>query len=235
MAGGLIVAAIVLLVAIGVLVSRGGRTDKPATPLASAEPTKEQQTKETGKSSAAKPVPAEKSKPQHAAEAVGDRFVSDKPMPDKSAAEKLVIDKAVSEVSTPDPALGQSKLAQEDDRAWAKASLANAAEAFDGYLRDYPRGSHATEARQAIDDCGWREACRANTLPAFKAYLREHPRGSHAKEAGQAADAWQWVEAQRGNTISAFQAYLEANPEGRFAAEARARIETLKSVAPPDN
>ena len=138
--------------------------------------------------------------------------------------------------------IGQSATAQGQEQADTAAAYAD-------YLRDFPEGAHAAqarerqaaldqEARRQADEKSWQEALRLGTQVSLADYLRQFPSGAHASEARQRlaaleqqarkeADEKAWDEAQRSGSLAAFQDYLRNFPNGAHAAEAHQRIAAL--------
>jgi hypothetical protein len=79
--------------------------------------------------------------------------------------------------------------------AWTTASKAGTKEAFEGYLRAYPKGPHARQAKDRIeriqrdtanrkrDEAAWAKARKDDTRAAYAAYLNAYPRGHFARDA----------------------------------------------------
>ncbi len=78
-------------------------------------------------------------------------------------------------------------------------------DAYNEYIKKYPKGPHTLAATGALDELMWAQARQADTLRAFKAYRSRHPAGQHRVEAAQAitvhttaaltADSWATGEA----------------------------------------
>ena len=123
----------------------------------------------------------------------------------------------------------------EEDEAYESAKGSGTAAAYGEYLRSYPNGRYAEEARRQqgeaqnrADDAAYAQAQEAATASAYAQYLREYPSGRHAAEArrkrGEAqnrADDAAFARAQEAATASAYAQYLHEYPSGRHAAEAR--------------
>lgn len=76
-----------------------------------------------------------------------------------------------------------------EEPAWAAARAANTQAAYADYMRRYPAGEHAAEARAAIralkDDDAWARAERIGTPEAWQRYLADWPEGGHVVLAQQ--------------------------------------------------
>lgn len=73
------------------------------------------------------------------------------------------------------------------ESAWRQAERQHSVAAYEAYLRDYPAGAHAPEARTRLADLReqqeWDRALRFNTPEAFQRYLSRYPSGRYAQAA----------------------------------------------------
>jgi len=60
--------------------------------------------------------------------------------------------------------------------------------AYEDYLRRFPDGRHAREAREQIDEQEWLNACLVRTKWSFEHYLARLPQGKHADDARKAIE-----------------------------------------------
>jgi hypothetical protein len=90
------------------------------------------------------------------------------------------------------------------------------------YLKDWPAGRHAAEARERTDEFGWTTASQVNLLDNYQAYLRDWPSGRHAAEAKNAIEEIDWSEAKASNTFKSLQGYRDRYPTGAHQTEAAA-------------
>ena len=71
------------------------------------------------------------------------------------------------------------------ESAWRQAERQHSVAAYEAYLRDYPAGAHAPEARTRLSDLReqqeWDRALRFNTPEAFQRYLSRYPSGRYAQ------------------------------------------------------
>jgi TPR repeat protein len=85
-----------------------------------------------------------------------------------------------------------------DDGAWIMAEAMGEQKAYEAYLRAYPQGGHATQARAALaaltDDSDWGKADGGDKA-ALQEYLGAHENGAHVEEAN--AQLTRLVEAER--------------------------------------
>ncbi len=114
---------------------------------------------------------------------------------------------------------------------------------FEGYLTQYPDGTHAAEARsrrQALIAAAeakaerlaaarelWESVKDSQNPTDFEGYLMQYPDGTHAAEARSrqqaliTADDGAYARAQSAATVAAYREYLQSYPAGRHAAEAQ--------------
>lgn len=127
---------------------------------------------------------------------------------------------------------------REDDAAWAKALEQPGRAAYLAYLKDYPTGRHAGDAKAALamldradDDAAWHLAAKENTETAYARYLDEWPEGHYRDEAQDRfqalkqgrldaeeqarseADTHAWEQARQKDTPAD---YLREYPNGRY-------------------
>ena len=73
------------------------------------------------------------------------------------------------------------------ESAWRQAERQDSVAAYEAYLRDYPAGAHAPEARTRLSDLReqqeWDRSLRFNTPEAFQRYLSRYPSGRYAEAA----------------------------------------------------
>jgi serine/threonine protein kinase/formylglycine-generating enzyme required for sulfatase activity len=91
---------------------------------------------------------------------------------------------------TPAP---QTDTSSEDNLAWQVAVLLDTPQAYETYLKLYPSGLHAAEAKKksaapqkdanSEDNLAWQLATLMNTVESYNTYLKLYPSGIHAAEA----------------------------------------------------
>lgn len=122
---------------------------------------------------------------------------------------------------------------------WKKADAQGTIAAYQKFLTDHPKDSHAAQARGRIqalqDEQAWADAQKANTPDAYKQYVDTQPNGVHAGEAQQRMTGLQraaaWKIAQADGKAPALQDFLQKYPQRPEADEARAQLQKLSSEA----
>lgn len=137
-----------------------------------------------------------------------------------------------------DTVVGQLK--ELEDASFARAATSRSITEIEGYLANWPEGTHRAEARALIseikDDETWETVRSKGTNEAVQTYLRDHPNGRHREEANQilgafAADDQAWAAAQRTDTPEAYRTYLRAHKASAHYAEAQAAFSRLDEAA----
>ncbi|AVD71674.1 hypothetical protein [Desulfobulbus oralis] len=117
--------------------------------------------------------------------------------------------------------------ATRDELHWQWVSHKDETAGYESYIRAWPGGRHAGEAKTRYDQHGWTEATAANTVQGFERYLQLHGNGRHIAEARNNIESLHWQEATAANTVQGFERYLQLHGNGQHIAEARNNIDTL--------
>lgn len=113
------------------------------------------------------------------------------------------------------------------------AAAQNSEEALQGFLKKYPTGTYASEARRKLTEIEKREFDKAavlNSEDALRDFLKRYPNGSFAREAKNRLTEIEvavWKKAETENLVEAFDDYLKRFPEGRYARKAQNRKSAL--------
>lgn len=128
-----------------------------------------------------------------------------------------------------------------DDELYKATVSGNRLEGLLSYLKAYPNGRHAEEAKRILavervpDDRAFERAVTENTVEAMLAYLQEYPRGLHAEEArtweGRHRDDQAFEQAMSESTIEAMASYLKSFPRGLHLNEAQGELAFRRAVA----
>ncbi len=128
--------------------------------------------------------------------------------------------------------------AEEMNQAFATAREDGSAEAYQGFLEQYPQSPSAGFARnrlRALAASAYREARKTDTLDAYQGFLGMFPNSSQAKAARARLELPQFVYEREWRTeyiaaatkdaSQAYQAFLAKYPNVRDAADARIRLQ----------
>jgi hypothetical protein len=78
-------------------------------------------------------------------------------------------------------------LRRQDDESWTEAKHTATTVAYQAYLKRYPKGIHAGDARNAVTSLGravaWKRAQGEGTTASIQAFLLEYPTGTEADQA----------------------------------------------------
>ncbi len=110
------------------------------------------------------------------------------------------------------------------ESAWRDAERQHSVAAYEAYLRDYPAGAHAPEARTMLADLReqqeWDRALRFNTPEAFQRYLSRYPSGRYAQAARERLSEFLLVRAPAVEEPPATAAATPAPTSGKLIAAA---------------
>lgn len=116
---------------------------------------------------------------------------------------------------------------------WRWTAHNNEKASYESYLRTWPQGQHAPEARERSHAYAWADAKGTNTVAAFERYVQLFGKGEHVTEAKANVDSLHWQEATAANTIRSYRAYISAHPEGTFAHQAEAKATVMRAEQAP--
>ncbi len=133
--------------------------------------------------------------------------------------------------------------------AWKQAQQNANLAGYQAYLRDYPTGKFAEEARKGLaeferieaenrqranENNAWQQAQQGASLQSYQSYLAQYPAGRFVadanKELATIEDA-DWARSQRGASIESYQVYQTSYPNGRYATTAGNAIAELRLAA----
>lgn len=111
------------------------------------------------------------------------------------------------------------------ETAWGRSHRTDSIAAYEAYLRDYPAGAHAAEARSRLaalrEQEEWERAQRINTPEAFQRYLTGYPAGRYAEAARQKLSAFLAAGTPEAPAEPPPPAASGSKPEGTLLAAAR--------------
>lgn len=116
---------------------------------------------------------------------------------------------------------------------WFWASYRDTTASYESYVKAWPEGRYAPEARALYEEHGWAEAEAANTVQGFNRYLQLHGEGKHVSEARDNIESLHWQEATTANTIKSYLSYAATYPQGRFSRQARTKTSALRTDEAP--
>ncbi|MFT4927281.1 MAG: formylglycine-generating enzyme required for sulfatase activity/serine/threonine protein kinase [Phenylobacterium sp.] len=90
---------------------------------------------------------------------------------------------ALSRCETNQKALTDKMASDEEQRAWQAAETLDSYKEFQVYLKAYPKGRYAKEARAQAEQATWRDAGERNRLGDYQQYLERYPQGTYVQMA----------------------------------------------------
>jgi len=130
---------------------------------------------------------------------------------------------------------------QSETDAWAQAQRADSIAGYEIFLRSFPNGVHAPQARQRLaqleDDRFWQDVQQKNTEAAFLSYYERGRDERHRQESyrklQQLEEEKSWRNATLRDSMLAYLEYLQKHPNGTHAPDARDRIAALRILDVP--
>ena len=120
-----------------------------------------------------------------------------------------------------------------DEIHWRWADYKGETSSYESYVKTWPAGRHAGEAKVLYDNHAWADAQAAKTVQGFERYVQLHEDGKHVAEAKDGIESLRWQETATANTIKAFQNYTTLHPEGPHMREAEAKLASLRTDDAP--
>jgi len=123
-------------------------------------------------------------------------------------------------------------------QSWLALANSRDASAYDAFLRTYPGGRFADQARTRAEELEWATLKSGRDLVALDRFLNKYPQGHYNSAARALAARLQqeeidWRTAQNGKDIGALQAFLRSYPQSPYAEDARAELRQLQERAQP--
>ncbi len=116
-------------------------------------------------------------------------------------------------------------------KAFEEAKTADTAEAYSGFLEQYPDAVNASEARSRLDVIDWEAAKGENTAGAYEEYIRMHPDGRYIDKAEMEAPKQAWAVAGLATDQAVVEGFLETYGRGAYGKKAQERLDLLKRQA----
>jgi len=116
---------------------------------------------------------------------------------------------------------------------WLALANNHEASAYDAFLRAYPNGRFADQARTRAEELEWNSLRTTRDLVALDRFLNKYPQGHYESAARGLASRLQqeeidWRTAQSGRDIGALQGFLRTYPQSPYVDEARAEVRKLQ-------
>ena len=123
-----------------------------------------------------------------------------------------------------------------EQQSWSNLAGSRDLSAYEGFLRSYPNGRFADQARTRAEELEWNSLHNTRDLVALDRFLNKYPQGRFNPAARDLAaklqqEAIDWRSAQNGNNVAALQAFVRNYPQSPYADEARAQIRKLQEAA----
>jgi hypothetical protein len=104
-----------------------------------------------------------------------------------------------------------------EEAVWKASQREGTDGAFRAYLKRFPWGRHAEEAKSALERVSWRSCTDSGRKETCESYLKEYPQGAHADDVRKALDDLVYESVREKGTIEAFEAYVKVHPERKEA------------------
>ncbi|MBQ7812083.1 MAG: hypothetical protein IJZ70_06720 [Bacteroidales bacterium] len=125
-----------------------------------------------------------------------------------------------------------------EDDLWEEVKSADSIDAYQNYLKHYPRGRYNIVVRRKLNDLLekqliieednlWKNAKRAGTISAYCHYISCSTKKTHLSEAKRIVDGLRWNVTLNSNTLEAYQRYLNETDLGLHRDEAYEKIDFL--------
>jgi outer membrane protein assembly factor BamD (BamD/ComL family) len=102
------------------------------------------------------------------------------------------------------------------------------------YLKEYPKGKFADEARSRLENIFWVETHASNTIEGYRKYIQRYPSGQYMSQAREWLDERElqvWNIAKTSDDASSYKQYLDLYPKGKYIVEAHSRIKEMVQLA----
>jgi HEAT repeat protein len=116
-----------------------------------------------------------------------------------------------------------------DEIHWHWALHKDDSNSYESYLKVWPEGRHAVDARAIYDERSWARAITANTVEDFEHYLQLHGDGKYIIEAKNNIDSLDWHKASTDNTIESYKTYISRHSQGSYIQQAQTKTSSLRT------
>ena len=125
-----------------------------------------------------------------------------------------------------------------EDDLWEEVKSADSIDAYQNYLKHYPRGRYNIVARRKLNDLLekqliieednlWKNAKRTGTISAYCHYISCSTKKTHLSEAKRKVEELRWNVTLNSNTLEAYQRYLNETDLGLHRDEAYEKIDVF--------
>ncbi|PYX99278.1 MAG: hypothetical protein DMG64_19775 [Acidobacteria bacterium] len=119
---------------------------------------------------------------------------------------------------------------------WLALANSHDPSALEAYLRTYPSGRFADQARARGEELEWNTLRNTRDLVALDRFLNKYPQGRYNSAARALAarlqqEEFDWRTAHNGKDPGALQAFLKTYPESPYVEDARAELRKLQTVS----
>ncbi len=118
-----------------------------------------------------------------------------------------------------------------ESAAYKEACAANTADAYRGYLEQFPEGLSSADVKHRLDLVEFETAEKAATVEAYEGYLEAHPDGRFADNARDEAKKLAWAAAEEANSVDAMVDFKTKYGTGAMGITADKRLEALRYAA----
>jgi len=126
------------------------------------------------------------------------------------------------------------------NHAFQTARQLDTIQAYDDFLKQYPKNQHAVDAKSRKEDLLCQQIVQKDEIDPYQQYLKMYPQGKCAAEVRQKLEKLVWNNAKQSNMVAAYEDYLKQYPKGVYVEEAKKQkeaplcVETLKGDNIPD-
>lgn len=106
-------------------------------------------------------------------------------------------------------------------QAYQRAKEADTLEAYQDFLRQYPKDDMAEPAEARIEELEFAQAQKLHTVLAYKRFLEAHPEAPQARAARSLLEGLRFNAAKEVGTVAAWRQFLADHPDGAQREEAR--------------
>jgi hypothetical protein len=118
-----------------------------------------------------------------------------------------------------------------DEIHWRWADHEDKTESYELYVKSWPAGRHAAEAKARYDDHCWAEATAANTVQLLERYIQLQGEGKHVREARDRIESLELKLALGENSPSLLRDFVNKHPKSSLLENALRNLISLEDIA----